>query len=356
MLITIIAFAAVLLALILIHEAGHALLARLLGVRVEEFGFGFPPRLAARRIGETIYSVNTLPIGGFVRLTGEDDSENTDPRSFATQTRFRRALIVAGGVLANLLLAVVVFTLVAGFGVDVPALQADRAVQNRRVEIVDVQDTPVLRTADLRPQDALVAVNDVPVETAAEAATRVREFSGDQLTVTVIRAGQEKTIALTFSPPKTSGQRVGLALLDIGTVRVPWSQAPLEGIRTTGRTIWLTVHGIVQTFRDAIVSRHAPEGLAGPVGIASITGTVARRGVIPLLELVGVLSVNLALINVLPIPALDGGRLLFLALDAIGLRWFRGRPERLAHTIGFVALLILLALITVGDVQRLIHQ
>lgn len=356
MLITIIAFVAVLLVLILIHEAGHALLARLLGVRVEEFGFGFPPRLAARRIGETVYSLNAVPIGGFVRLTGEDDAEVDTPQSFARQSRLRRAIIVAGGILANLLLAVVAFTLVAGFGVDVPVVQADRAVQNRRVEVVEVQDNPVLRAADLRPQDVLLMINDAPVETAADAATRVREFSGERLTLTVSRSGETRTLVLTFSPPKTSGQRVGLALLDVGTARVPWSQAPMEGVRTTGRTLWLTLSGIAHTFRDAIVTRQAPEGLAGPVGIASITGTVARRGVIPLLELTGILSVNLALVNALPIPALDGGRLLFLLLDALGIRWLRGRPERLAHTIGFIVLLALLALVTVGDVQRLIHR
>lgn len=356
MLVTIIAFAVVLLVLILIHEAGHALLARLLGVRVEEFGFGFPPRIAARRIGETVYSLNALPIGGFVRLTGEDDAENDDPRAFAKQPRFRRAIIVAGGILANLLLAVVAFTFVAGFGVDVPAAQTDRAVQNRRVEVVEVQDNPVLRAADLRAQDVLLAINDAPVESAADAATRVREFAGERLTLTISRAGETQTIVLTFSPSKTAGQRVGLALLDIGTARVPWSQAPIEGVRATGRTLWLTVNGIAQTFRDAIVTRQAPEGLAGPVGIASITGTVARRGVIPLLELMGILSVNLALVNALPIPALDGGRLLFLLLDTLGIRWLRGRPERLAHTIGFIVLLALLALITIGDVQRLIHR
>lgn len=356
MLITILAFLFLLLVLVMVHEAGHALLARLMGVRVEEFGFGFPPRLLARRIGQTLYSLNVLPIGGFVRLTGEDDAEADDPRSFARQPRGQRALILAGGILANLLLAVVVFTLVAGFGIDVPAAALDRPLENRRVEIVEVQDTAVLRAADVRPGDALVAVNGVPVETAAEGAEKVRGFAGTSLALTVRRGGETLTMVLTFTPPKTVGQRVGLALLDVGTTRVPWSQAPREGIRTTWRTVQLTVEGIGRTVRDLLVIRQAPEGLAGPVGIASITGTVAKRGFIPLLELMGILSVNLALVNALPIPALDGGRLLFLLFDTLGMRTFRGRPERLAHTIGFVVLLVLLALITVSDVQRLVHQ
>lgn len=356
MLIAILAFLFLLLVLIIVHEGGHALLARLMGVRVEEFGFGFPPRLAARRVGDTVYSVNTLPFGGFVRLTGEDDTNADDPRSFAIQPRTRRALIVAGGIIANLVLAAVVFTLVAGFGIDVPLAGADRPVSNRRVEIVKVQDTPVLRAADIQPRDVLVAVNGISAENAADGAEKVREFAGSTLTLTLTRGTETRTVALTFTPPKAVGQHVGLALRDVGTARVSWSQAPLEGIRMTGRTVQLTLVGIGRTVRDAIVSRQAPEGLAGPVGIASISGTVAKRGFVPLLDLMGILSVNLALVNALPIPALDGGRLLFLLLDALGIRTLRGRPERLAHTIGFVVLLALLALITISDVQRLIQR
>lgn len=356
MLIAAVAFLVLLLVLILIHEGGHALLARLMGVRVEEFGFGFPPRLLSRRVGETVYSVNALPIGGFVRLTGEDDADADDPRSFAAQPRGQRALIIAGGILANLALAVVAFTLVAGFGIDVPLGQTDRTVTNRRVEIVELQDTPVLRTTNIQPGDALLAVDAVPVETAADAAEKVRGFAGEKLMLTVRRGTETKEIVLNFSPPKAAGDRVGLALLDVGTTRIPWSQAPLEGIRMTSRTMQLTVVGIGRTVRDAIVSRQAPKDLAGPVGIASITGVVAKRGFVPFLELLGVLSVNLALVNALPIPALDGGRLLFILFEALGIRGLRGRPERLAHTIGLIVLLALLAFITFGDVQRLIQR
>ncbi|TSC73018.1 MAG: regulator of sigma E protease [Parcubacteria group bacterium Gr01-1014_38] len=356
MLVTILAFLFLLLVLIMVHESGHALLARLMGVRVEEFGFGFPPRLTARRVGDTVYSVNALPIGGFVRLTGEDDADADDPRSFAIQPRTRRALIVAGGIIANLVLAVVGFTLVAGFGVDVPLAGAERPVSNRRVEVVEIQDTPVLRAADIQPRDVLVAVNGISVENAADGAEKVRGFTGSSLTLTVARGTETRIVVLAFAPPKAAGQRVGLALLDVGTARVPWSQAPLEGLRMTGQTVQLTFFGIGRTLREAIVNRQAPKDLAGPVGIATITGAVAKRGFVPLLDLMGILSVNLALVNALPIPALDGGRLLFLLLDALGIRTLRGRPERLAHTIGFIVLLALLAFITFGDIQRLIQR
>lgn len=349
------AFVIVLLVLVIIHEAGHALAARASGCRVEEFGFGLPPRLVERRVGETVFSLNALPIGGFVRLTGEDDAAADDPRSFAVQSRPARALILSAGILANLLLAVVVFTLVAGLGIEVPADAAARPVEDRRVEILEVRDTPTLRSAGVRVNDILVSVGGVPAQDASAAAQRVRTFAGDALALTVRRGDRELPLALRFSPPKQAGEIVGLSLLDVGTVRVPWSQAPRAGLRMTGRTVAATWQGLGRIIRDAVVERKAPEDVAGPVGIATLTSAVAKRGLSALLELVGVLSVNLAIVNALPIPALDGGRLLFLGLDALGLHGLRGRPERFAHTIGFALLLILLALITVGDLRRITH-
>lgn len=347
------AFVIVLLVLVLIHEAGHALAARTSGCRVEEFGFGLPPRLFGRRVGETLFSLNALPIGGFVRLTGEDEVASDDPRSFAAQSRVRRSVILFSGVFANVLLAVVVFTLVAGLGVDVPAEAVEGPVEHRRVEIIDVRDTPTLRTAGVQPRDVLVAIGTTPVQSAADAARLVRSFAGDELLLTVRRQGTETPLTLRFSPPKRAADAVGISLLDVGTLRVPWSRAPLEGLRMTGRTVIQTWRGLQGIVRNAIIERRVPEDVTGPVGIATLAGTAARRGIPALLELTGILSVNLALINILPIPALDGGRLLFLILDALGLRMLRGRPERLAHMIGFVLLLLLIALITVGDLQRL---
>lgn len=354
--IAIIAFLLVLLILVLIHEAGHALAARASGCRVEEFGFGLPPRLLQKRIGETVFSLNALPIGGFVRLTGEDEAASKDPRSFAAQSHLTRACILVAGVLGNGLLAVVVFTLVAGLGVDVPAEAAGRPIEDRRVEVIEVRDTPTLRAAGLKASDTLTAIAGVPVETAAEAARTVRSFAGEELALAIRRRDTAQVLTLRFSPPKQAGDVVGLALLDVGTLRVPWSDAPYEGIRMTGRTIAQTWYGLGSIVRTLVTERKAPDDIAGPVGIATLTGAAAQRGTSALLELTGVLSINLALINILPIPALDGGRLLFVVLDALGLRMLRGRRERLAHTIGFALLLLLLALITAGDLRRLLHE
>lgn len=361
MVVAVFAFLILLLVLVLVHEAGHALAARASGCRVEEFGFGLPPKIFGKRLGETLFSLNALPIGGFVRIKGEDETDGADSRSFAAKPRWSRAIILSAGVLANLLLAAVVFSLVAGLGVDVPVEgtagsilgEQGSRVANHRVLILEVGNTPSLRNARVFPNDVLVTVDGAPVQSSMEAAERVRGFAGERLLLTVRRGNEVLPLTLAFSPRKQAGEKIGIALLDVGTVRVPWALAPLEGVKMTGRTVYLTWNGLSRIVRDAVVERKTPEDVAGPVGIASLTGIVAKRGISPLLEFAGVLSVNLALVNALPIPALDGGRLLFLFLDALGFRFLRGRPERLAHTIGFALLLFLLALITVGDIRRL---
>lgn len=353
--VTILIFLAVLVLLVLVHEAGHAIVARLTGCRVEEFGIGFPPRIASLPIGETLYTLNIVPLGGFVRITGEDGGALEDPRSFGRKSRLARIAMLLAGVAMNVILAFALFTLIAGIGSPVP-LQAAAdmlPVTDERVEIVEVSDNPVLTAADLMPGDALVRVAGKDARTAKDAADAIRGFTGTELPIMTVRDGVEREATLLFPEPHAPGEPVGLALLDVGTYRVPWRQAPIEGAKATGRTIRLTAAGLAGLVRDAAQERTVPKDVAGPVGIAAIVGTVSRQGLLPLMELTAVLSVNLALLNALPIPALDGGRVLFVVLESLGIHHFRGRPERLAHAIGFAVLIALVAIITIGDIHRL---
>ena len=353
---TIVAFAVLLFVLVLIHEAGHALLARLFKCRVEEFGFGFPPRLTHTRVGETVFSLNALPVGGFVRLTGEDGEHLEDPRSFARQSRPRRAAILLGGVLCNLLFAVIAFSVVAGLGIDIPAGASDAAGTHPQVRVIAFQNpSPALRASGLAVRDVLRAVNGSPVMSASAASALVRDATGRELAFQVRRGRAEHLVTLRFDQPKLPGERIGLVLLDVVTQKTPWAQAPRAGIRRTVETVNLTVRGLGRLARGLLVDHTLSDDLTGPVGIATLAGTVAQQGMIPLLDLGAILSVNLALINVLPIPALDGGRLLFLVLESLGVRHARGRPERLAHSIGFVVLLILLLFVTLSDIRKLVY-
>jgi regulator of sigma E protease len=352
---TILIFLLILIVLVLVHEAGHALAARLAGCRVEEFGIGFPPRLAAKKVGETLYSFNSVPLGGFVRITGEDDAALDDPRSFSRKPRLVRIGILLAGVAMNAVLAVVLFSIIAGVGSPVPidAAAGQLPLTNRRIEIVDVSATPVLQAADVRSGDALVAVGGAPVADAAAAVSVIRGFSGTELPLRLRREGEVRETTLHFSEPHVPGVPVGLALLDIGTYQVSWWRAPAEGVRATARTVAVTAEGLQRLVLDLVRSGAVPKDVAGPVGIASLVGTVSRQGFLPLMELTAVLSVNLALLNALPIPALDGGRVLFVIVELFGIRRLRGRPERLAHAIGFAVLLALMALITIRDIHRL---
>lgn len=355
MMLTIILFIVVLGVLVLVHEAGHALAARVIGCRVEEFGVGFPPRLVSRRIGETVYSLNMIPLGGFVRITGEDDGETHDSRSFAGKPRSGRIAVLLAGVMMNIVLAIVLFTLIAGIGAPIPAegTPENLPLTERRIEIIEVSENPVLQMAGVRPGDLIRRIGEKTPSSAAEAADAIRGFVGTELQLLLERDGGSQTVMLKFPTPHVPGEFVGLSLLDIATYRVPWSAAPREGLRATARTVGATAQGLASLFKKAVRERELPKDVAGPVGIASLVGVVGRQGTLPLMELTAVLSVNLALMNALPMPALDGGRILFVLLEVMGVRHLRGRPERLAHTIGFAILLALITLITIGDIRKL---
>jgi regulator of sigma E protease len=365
MLITILIFAVVLVVLILSHEAGHAVVAWLLGCRVEEFGIGFPPKLFGKKVGETIFSINALPLGGFVRITGEDGDLNNgetanikkDPKSFASKNPLIKLAILLAGVGMNILLAVVCYTLIAGIGADVPveANNGGKPLQNQRVEIVGVEKNAVLTKSGILERDILEKINGETVSNAEDVVNKIKSFSGHELALTLKRGQETREVALVFDGNHEVGKPVGLSLLDVATYKVAWWQAPIEGVKSTVHVVKMTAVGIGGLFGDLILRREVPKDVAGPVGIASLVGSIGRQGVLPLMELIAVLSVNLALINILPIPALDGGRALFVLIESTGFRFLRGKPEQMAHTIGFALLILLVLLITINDIRRIIH-
>lgn len=359
MLATIIIFVVVLVVLILSHEFGHMVAAKLLGCRVEEFGIGFPPKLFGKKIGETLYTLNAVPLGGFVRITGEDGitegDAKTDARSFANKNFVAKLIILVAGVTMNVLLAVVIYTIIAGVGSTVPAydLPSNLPVVDKRVEVVSVESNPLLAKTDIKAGDVVLKVNDEMVANSEAAATAIKAFTGHELALTLRSNNIERVTKIVFDGNHSVGVPVGLSLLDVATYKVAWYKAPIEGVNATVRVVKMTAVGIGALFYNLIWQRHVPADVAGPVGIAKIVGDVGRQGAMPLLELMAVLSVNLALINILPIPALDGGRALFVIIEATGIKIFRGRREQLAHSIGFALLILLVLLITINDIRRL---
>lgn len=370
--ITAIIFILVLSLLVFVHEFGHFITARRLGVKAEEFGFGFPPRLfgfykdsaGKWRIikgnkevtaPKTIYSINALPLGGFVRIKGEN-GENNDFDSFAGKKIWRRAVILVAGVLMNIILAGVLFTI--GFTVGLPAsldganITKNMVVTDRQARVVAVSKESPAEIAGLKSGDSIVAISGQPVF-KAEDIQSILKGPASSVEVAYRRADVDyQTIIQPMFNPDLDRSVLGVEISEIGTVRYPWYLAPWYGFKSA----FLMLGAIFVAFYDLVVGLFAGHGagdaVGGPVKIAQMTGEAARFGFSYLINFVALLSLNLAVINILPLPALDGGRLLFLLIEKIKGSPVKKEAEAIVHTIGFWLLILLMVLITYKDIFR----
>lgn len=339
----IVALAAVLIVLILVHEMGHFVTAKMTGVKVQEFGLGYPPRIVAVRIKGTEYSLNWLPLGGFVRLLGEEDPK--EPGSLASKSIPARLLVLGSGSLMNLLLPAVLFSLTFMIPYQVPT---------GPVTIEEVAPGTPADKAGIKAGDVVLEVNGLPVRNTPELIRQIHLSLGEEITLLVQRDGGRDTIRATprWAPPPGEGPlgvKTQMKEITLVTESHPiWEAVPL-GVRSLAETF--------QLFRNEVrgwFARGTAPQVTGPVGIAQATGEVARAGVSPLLSFAGFISINLGIVNLLPIPALDGGRIFFLLIEAVR-RGKRVSPakERLIHLIGFAILITLMVVVTYFDVLRL---
>ncbi|MBI2845754.1 MAG: RIP metalloprotease RseP [Chloroflexi bacterium] len=344
MILTIIAFIAVLSLLVFVHELGHFLLAKRAGVPVEEFGFGFPPRLLVLgRHRETIFTINAIPLGGFVRMPGENDPYL--PGGFASQSPAARASILVAGAGMNLLLAIFLFGLSAFIGEPVPA--------TTEVVITEVAPGSPAESAGLQPGDTILALNGQEIEDSQDLVDLTEDKLGQEVVLTVRRGEETLDLALTPRPNPPPGEGpMGIA---VETVVIStkleshpiWEAIPL-GVERTLRALWVIIRGIILMVQGLI----APE-LAGPIGIAQITGEVAQMGLPFLIQFTAFLSVNLALLNLLPFPGLDGGRLAFVLVEILrGGKRMDPQREGLIHFIGIAILLGLVIIVSYFDILR----
>ncbi|OGZ42143.1 MAG: hypothetical protein A3C80_01875 [Candidatus Ryanbacteria bacterium RIFCSPHIGHO2_02_FULL_45_43] len=345
--------------LVLTHEFGHFIVAKKSGVQVEEFGFGFPPRLFGVKKGETLYSLNLLPLGGFVRLEGEEDIAG-GPRSFAAQSAGKRSFIIVAGVVANVITAFMLFSLVHWLGSPI-IIQDDTplpaGVRDIVVRVVEVFPHSPAAEHGLMFGDVIYAFSAKDQRVFIHSMKQVQDFidahKGEEITV-VIKRGKEIENVLIVpreNPPQGEGA-IGIAMLQTGLVSAPWYEALFLGLKTTLVSLGAIVRFLGTFFLSLFGGSPIDGGIAGPVGIATIVVDTERLGLSYLFQLVALLSVNLAVLNVLPIPALDGGRLFFILIEKI-----RGAPlaphiPRIIHSIGFIVLIGLLLIVTYWDVVR----
>jgi len=328
--------------LILIHEAGHFVAAKSFGILVEEFGIGFPPRLLSKKIGETVYSINLLPFGGFVRIHGEkpefEKTENIPERSFAHLKLWKRATIIGAGIVMNFFLGWFILTGVYMVGVE----------QGILINHID-ENTPAMEVG-LLAGDKIIGFEDTTAFIAFIDASQGKEIS-----MHIVRGGDEQEIVVTprVNPPEGEGA-LGIGLTDVEQQSLPFFVSLWEGLMTSlfvigaiCASLWGLIAGIFTGGGPSL------ENFVGPVGIFGVAENAAQFGLTPLLHIIGLISLNLVVLNVLPIPALDGGRLLFLLIEKIKGSPLSPKREVMANAIGFVALLLLMVVVTARDIFRL---
>jgi regulator of sigma E protease len=331
--------------IVIIHELGHFFACKITGVKVEEFGLGFPPRaLKLFKKNGTLYSLNWIPFGGFNKILGESEA-SSDKHAFGNQNVWKRIFIASGGIILNLLLAWILLTV--WFGV-LPTIKLPNYVA-----IVSVEKNSVAEQSGLRANDFILKINGQDIIKTDEVSNFIKNNHGKELNIVIKHQGKDETKNITI--PTDAEAKLGIAMSETGgeTVSYKWYQAPVLAIQE----IWAITVVTFQYLGTAIASIFGGAKVAfeltGPVGIVAFISQTAAIGWIFVLRLCAIISLGFALCNILPIPAVDGGRLLFLWLEAIfGKKVVNDNVENIVHGVGLILLIILSLFIVYMDIAR----
>lgn len=391
---TVIIFILILALLVLAHEFGHFICARKTGMKVYEFGFGFPPRILgvyknpqtkkfvwvwgsgkkATSLGntvggsetseeemlpETVYSINWLPLGGFCKIKGENGEKAVEPDSFGFQKAWKKVLVLVAGVAMNIILAGVLLAI--GFMIGLPADMSEGVdpkaivVSPAKVLIQSVDKGSPADEAGIQFGDQVNSINDQIIISSVQMVEYIKAHNQEEMTVIITRGGQEISLKMKSRMVKAgeATPRLGVMLADSGLIRYPWYIAMYKGFVAAGIGLINIFIAFYLLIKNLIFGRGLLFDVSGPVGIAAMVGQSARLGVNYLINLTAMISLSLAAVNILPIPALDGGRVLFILIEKIFRRPVPQKYEQLAHTIGFVLLMVLVVVITWRDVKGL---
>lgn len=353
---TILLFLAVLSVLVLVHEIGHFVAARKFGCKVREFGIGFPPRAKVWKHKGIEYTLNWIPLGGFVRIKGESGEHKDETDSFSAKPAWQRFIILSAGVAMNFVFAAVLLSI--GFMVGLPSaidenLPAGARVSGEAVRIVTVLEDGPAAEAGLKRGDEVAAVNDRVFTNGEEAREYVSGQGAEPINLTIKRSDGYHD--LTVQPAyveELDGVGIGVGFLTTGFVSFAPHRAVWHGIETTVLFTREVTIAFAVILKNLVTGQGVAEEISGPVGIAVMTGEVARLGISYIIQFAAILSINLAILNILPFPALDGGRIVFLFLEKIRGKPVSERVEGLVHSLGFIFLMGLVVLITYRDFIR----
>jgi len=379
--ITVIIFLIILGVLIFVHELGHFVTARRNGVHAGEFGFGFPPRIVGFMKNDnnklwkfvfgnkevisknTIYSVNLIPLGGFVKIKGEDGENRNDSDSFASKSAWTRIKILAAGVIMNFLLAWFLIFCVLMLGApETVDTSAGKVYPNSKIQISEVAKGTPAEQMGLKVGDEVMKIqqdqdgksqtfNNVP-----ELQKYINTHRGKEITLAVKRGNDILLLKGTPRSEVPAGEgALGVALADVVMKQYTWYEAIGKSLIMTINIIWLTLKAFWSLITGLFSGGKVAVDVSGPVGIAMLTKQVASLGFVYILQFAALISINLGIINALPFPGLDGGRILFIFIEKIKGSPVSQKVERTFHTIGFVLLITLMILVTFRDVLKFFH-
>lgn len=367
---SVIIFLIILGTLVFVHELGHFLLSKKAGVEVEEFGFGYPPR--ALKIGKkwgTLFTLNWIPFGGFVKILGENyeplsvgETGLSSPKenlNFTQVSKKWQAAILAAGVTFNIIFAWLLFSL--GFMIGLPTSVENEfggVVKNPVLTITELAPDSPAQKAGLKTGDKIVNIFDGNGDSigylSPEIVSNFINNSVDKFSIKVDRGGQ----ILSFSPQPKAGlvegrKIIGIGMDMVGTLSLPLSRAFYEGGKTTLKISYLTVAGLGNLVGEAFRGKADISDVAGPVGIIGLVGDASKLGFAYLITFTALISINLAVINLVPFPALDGGRILFVAIEGITKKKINPKVAGTLNTVGFVILIVMMVIVTYRDILRL---
>lgn len=356
---TILLFIGILALLIVAHEWGHFIVARKSGIRVDEFGFGFPPKMLSVKRGQTEYSLNLIPLGGFVKIHGEDGEAQGDADSFASRSVPTRIAVVLAGVTMNFALAAVLLSF--GFWYGLPQVvdeQTGYDVRNAKVTILQIAPGSPASQAGIKIGDAIVGASfsgtseDISEVKAAQ--EYINAHRGQEFTMVLERGSErlEKQVIPRIEVPPQEGA-LGVVLEKTGIVSYPWYLAIKEGVMATGEMTWTFLKTFYTIIAHLVTEGKLVADIAGPVGIGALTYQVTQLGFSYIIQFAAILCINLAIINSLPFPALDGGRFIFLLIEGIKGSPVSRRFEYVVHATGFALLILLMVVVTARDIAKL---
>lgn len=361
---SIVLFVVILALLIFVHELGHFLVAKRAGIRVDEFGIGFPPRLWSKKVGETVYSINAFPVGGFVKIFGENPDEESirgkdSARSFVHKPKWQQAAVVSAGVVFNILFAWILLSV--GFMAGVP-YSADGSYYGSRVKdaeltIISVAEHSPASSAGLKSGDHILSLASGKEVLDTLDMQSVQNFIGahKEIVLAYQRGEERHTTMVRPEGGLVEGRSaIGISMDMAGTLTLPIHEAIVMGFTTTFSLTGQTIVGLFDFFSQMIFGNADFSSVSGPVGIVRIVSDASVLGLVHLISLTALISINLAVINLFPFPALDGGRLFFIIIETI-----KGSPIKPVVTnavngIGFVILILLMVLITYSDIVKIV--